>query len=160
MKPSNLIRGAILGICAGAALLTSWAATPSIHLVPIVSAIASTPPAPDTSPSEIVTYDPGTQRLFVVNAVAAKIDVFIVSNPAKPKLFKTIDVKPYGSVANSVAARNGYIAVAVEGFNKTDSGSVVFFKASNLKAEAKVTVGALPDMVTFIPRWALRRHCE
>ncbi len=151
MKPSILTRGALLGICAGAALQTTWADTPAIHLEPIGTTVASTPPAPDTSPAEIVAYDPETQRLFVVNAVAAKIDVFIISDPTKPKLFKTIDVKPYGNVANSVAVRNGYVAVAVEGFNKTDSGSVVFFRTGNLKAEARVTVGALPDMVTFSP---------
>lgn len=151
MKPKSslFLWGAFLGL--SAAVVMKAEAAPSIQLTPIGTAVASSPPLPDSSPSEIVAYDPETQRIFVVNAVAAKIDVFIISNPQKPKLFKTIDVKPYGSVANSVAIRDGYAAVAVEGFNKTDSGSVVFFRTSNLKAAAKVTVGALPDMVTFSP---------
>ena len=141
---SFILRGSILGVLAGLAL-NVHADSPSITLEPIGTAVASSVPLPDSSPSEIVAYDSETERIFVVNANAAKLDVFIISTPSNPKLLKTIDIKPFGSVANSVAIRDGYAAVAVEGQLKTDPGSVVFFRTSNLKAVAQVTVGALPD---------------
>jgi DNA-binding beta-propeller fold protein YncE len=152
MKPTHsfILRGSILGLFA-CLTLQAQSETRSIVLAPIGTAVASSIPQPDQSPAEIVAHDPETQRLFVVNAVDAKLDVFVFSDPSKPKLFKTIDIKPYGSVANSVAIRGGYAAVAVEGAKKTDPGSVVFFRTSNLKPLAQVTVGALPDMVAFSP---------
>jgi hypothetical protein len=147
---SFILRGSILGLLASCAINVQ-ADSPSITLEPIGTAVASSLPLPDSSPSEIVAHDPETQRLFVVNANAAKLDVFNISTPTKPKLLNTIDIKPFGSVANSVAIRDGYAAVAVEGVLKTDPGSVVFIRTSNLKAVAQVTVGSLPDMVTFSP---------
>src|SRR5687767_12966707 len=152
MKPTTMIttRIAVLGLFAAIAVQPS-ANGSAISLTPIGSVTASTPPTADASPSEIVAHDPETQRLFVVNAVAAKIDVFKIENPSKPTLFRTIDVRPFGSVANSVAVHNGVLAVAVEGELKTDPGSVVFFRAGNLKQLGRVQVGALPDMVTFSP---------
>jgi hypothetical protein len=57
----------------------------------------------------------------------------------------------YGAAANSVAAHNGVVAVAVEAAVKTDPGAVVFFRATTLEAVSSVRVGALPDMLTFTP---------
>ncbi len=100
--------------------------------------------------AEIVAYDPATQQLFVVNAQAATVDVLDISNPLAPVKAGEIDVKPYGAVANSVAARGGIIAVAVENREKTEPGKVVFFN-NKLQFLSQVTVGALPDMLTFTP---------
>ncbi|MGI8601550.1 MAG: choice-of-anchor I family protein [Verrucomicrobiales bacterium] len=148
MKPNNNY------LCVGIAALltcanTELVAAPSIKLQAISSVEASTPANYNASAAEIVAHDPGTQRLFVVNAQAAKIDVYIISDPLNPRLFKTIDVKPYGAVANSVAIKNGVVAIAVEADPKTSPGKVVFVKTSNLKVLAHVEVGAQPDMVTF-----------
>jgi len=106
--------------------------------------------------AEIVAHDPKTQYLFVVNASNAVVDVLSIANPAAPAKVGEIDVKPYGAVANSVAVHDGIIAVAVENAVKQDSGTVVFFNR-HLQLVNKVTVGALPDMVTFTPngRYAL-----
>src|SRR5262245_45471140 len=65
-----------------------------------------------------------------------------------PTKVGSIDVKPYGAVANSVAVRDGIIAVAVENAVKTSPGKVVFFDR-NLNFLSQVEVGALPDMLTF-----------
>src|SRR5687767_8456466 len=100
--------------------------------------------------AEIVAHDPQTQRAFVVNAQAATIDVLNLQNASNPTKIASLDVTPYGAVANSVAVREGIIAVAVENVVKTDPGVVVFFD-SNLQFRAKVTVGSLPDMLTFTP---------
>lgn len=104
----------------------------------------------DQAAAEIVAHDPGTQRLFVVNAQAATVDVLSIADPATPTKVGAINVEPYGAVANSVAVRNGIVAVAVENTVKTSPGRVVFFGA-NLQFLAAVEVGALPDMLTFTP---------
>ncbi len=102
----------------------------------------------DQSAAEIPAYDPNTQRVFVVNANSVTIDVLDISNPTNPTLINQIDVSPFGAVANSVAVNDGIVAVAVEADVKQDPGTVVFFDADGEEL-GQVTVGALPDMLTF-----------
>lgn len=104
--------------------------------------------------AEIAAHDPATQRLFVVNAADVSVDVLDISNPAAPTKIGNLDLGE--GVANSVAVKNGIVAVAVEAKVKTDAGSVVLLDA-NLNPLASVTVGSLPDMLTFSPngRWIL-----
>jgi hypothetical protein len=97
--------------------------------------------------AEIVQYDCTSQRLFVVNAQAATVDVLSITDPAAPTKVGTLTLG--GGVANSVAAFEGLVAVAVENPVKTSPGRVVFFNASTLERLAEFTVGALPDMLTF-----------
>ena len=104
----------------------------------------------DVGAAEIVAHDPKTQRLFVVNAQLAEVEVISIINPSAPVKAGSLDIKPYGAVANSVAFHDGVIAVAVEDAVKTNPGKVVFFD-SKLRFVAWVQVGALPDMVTFTP---------
>jgi hypothetical protein len=104
----------------------------------------------DEGAAEIVAHDPQTQLLFVVNAQSAEVDVLSILNPGAPNKVGSIDMQPYGGVANSVAVRDGIIAVAMENSVKTSPGKVVFFNR-NLTFLAQVNVGALPDMVTFSP---------
>lgn len=98
--------------------------------------------------AEISAFDPATNRLFVVNAVAATIDVVDLSDPAAPTAIASIDVTGFGAVANSVDVAGGVVAVAVEAADKTQPGTVAFFD-TNGAALGSVPVGALPDMVTF-----------
>jgi 2',3'-cyclic-nucleotide 2'-phosphodiesterase/3'-nucleotidase/5'-nucleotidase len=100
--------------------------------------------------AEISSFDAGSRRLFLVNAVQATIDILDLSQPAAPTKVGSIDVSPWGAVANSVDAYNGVIAVAIEASPKTDPGKVAFFDAQGTFLKV-VTVGALPDMVTFTP---------
>src|SRR5688500_1190343 len=95
--------------------------------------------------AEIVAHDPLMQRLYVVNAQAATVDVLNISNPNAPAKAGSINLIPFGGVANSVSVHNGLVAVAVEAVPKTDPGKVVFFDAG-LQPISFVTVGALPDM--------------
>jgi predicted extracellular nuclease len=99
--------------------------------------------------AEISAYDPTTRRLFVI-AGNDKVQVLNISNPASPVLEFVVDVAPYGFAANSVAIANGIVAVAVESNPKTDPGKVVFFNTAGTFLN-QVTVGALPDMLTFTP---------
>ncbi|MFD2160857.1 choice-of-anchor I family protein [Paradesertivirga mongoliensis] len=105
-----------------------------------------------TGAAEISTYDPKTKKLFVVNnAVGSKVDVIDLS--AFPTITKsqTLDFSTTSGVANSVAVSNGLLAVALEASIKTDNGAVAILNTSTLTETRRVTVGALPDMVTFSP---------
>ncbi|HVJ56657.1 MAG TPA: hypothetical protein VM574_02380 [Terrimicrobiaceae bacterium] len=110
----------------------------------------------DAGGAEIVAHDARTQRLFVVNAQAATVDVLSIRDPSQPEKIGQIDVTSFGAVANSVAVHEGVIAVAVENAEKTNPGMVVFFNR-HFKLLGAVQVGALPDMLTFSPdgRWLL-----
>jgi len=100
--------------------------------------------------AEIPTYDPLTQRLFVVNGGTNSIDVINISDPTQPSLFKTIDIASYGGGVNSIAFKNGLLAAAVQGFVTQEPGKAMFFNANGDLLNS-VTVGALPDMLTFTP---------
>ena len=100
---------------------------------------------------EISTYDKGSQRLFSTNAAVDSIDVIDVSNPTSPVLINQIDVLSYGGGVNSlVSIGGGYIAAAIQNTVKTDNGFVVIFGTDGAFV-AQVTVGALPDMITYAP---------
>ncbi len=100
--------------------------------------------------AEIVAHDASTQRLFVVNVADQTIDVLDMSDPTNMTLAFQIDVTPYGEQANSVAVKSGAVAVAVENSNKQAPGVVAFFDTDGNFIN-QVTVGALPDMLTFTP---------
>ncbi|MEA3277210.1 MAG: choice-of-anchor I family protein [Pseudomonadota bacterium] len=102
----------------------------------------------DDSAAEIVAHDPESQRLFVANGAEATIDVLDVSDPANLVKSFDIDVSPYGKAANSVDVNDGVVAAAVENNDKQANGVVVFFD-TNGEYLGQVTVGALPDMLTF-----------
>lgn len=97
--------------------------------------------------AEIAAYDPATKRIFAINGPEARVDVLDVSNPALPELDFTI---PLLGIPNSVAIKGGIVAVAVQNSPKTSPGWVQFFDV-NGNPLSTVTVGALPDMLTFTP---------
>ncbi len=102
------------------------------------------------SGAEIVAYDPQTQRVFVINAFSGKVDVLDLRNPSHPNLLFSIDVSDLGADANSVAVKNGIVAVAVQAEKKTDNGFVAFYNPQGQR-KSVVPTGALPDAVTFSP---------
>ncbi len=105
--------------------------------------------------AEIVAHDPKTQRLFVVNALSATVDVLTIANPAAVTRVAQIDVRPYGAVANSVAVDKGVVAVAVENAIKTDPGKVVFFSAKDLRVLNVLAGRGAPGHVDLLTGWGL-----
>lgn len=118
--------------------------------------------------SEIAAYDPASKRLFSVNAgtgAGGTVEVINLANPsgiAVPPgaaLLNTINCATFVGAAgspNSVACRNGLLAIAVQdGTTKSNPGAVVFFLANPADNYATpiatVPVGPLPDMLTFTP---------
>jgi hypothetical protein len=107
------------------------------------------PSGTNTSTCEIVVHDPATQRLFTTSAIAGFLDIINFTDPTAPSVLTSIDMNSYGGVT-SVAVKNGVVAVASPNNDETLNGSVVFFNTNGVFLN-QVTVGALPDMITFSP---------
>jgi YVTN family beta-propeller protein len=103
----------------------------------------------DVEPTaEIVAHDPNTQRLFVTSAVSSSISILDVSDPTNPTTFGEISL---GGEPNSVAVYSNTVAVALAAAPEQDPGTVEFYDTAGNSKGSPVTVGALPDMVTFTP---------
>src|SRR5687767_5555731 len=107
----------------------------------------------DLGAAEISTFDPKTNKLFVVNnsTVINKIDVLDFSNPSSPILIGSISMAPYGGAVNSVDAKDGLLAAAIESLNKQEDGKVAIFNTTDYSEVKVVGVGALPDMISYSP---------
>jgi hypothetical protein len=105
--------------------------------------------AGDAGSAEIVAFDAGSKRLFLVNAQTSTVDILDASNPKQPTRITTIDTSALGS-PNSVDVHDGLVAVAIQADPKTDPGHVAFYKVSG-ELITSVEVGALPDMIKFTP---------
>ncbi|MBE9056596.1 choice-of-anchor I family protein, partial [Sphaerospermopsis sp. LEGE 08334] len=111
------------------------------------------------SGAEISDFDTKTQRLFVTGEAEGKpvLQVVDISDPQHPTQINQIDLSSLGAGIQSVAVRKGtgtansIVAVAISGNNITDPGIVAFYDAFTLTKISQVTVGALPDMITFTP---------
>ncbi len=107
----------------------------------------------DTSAAEIPAYDSASQRLFVVNAEQGVLDVLDFSDPQHPEKIGSLSVGEVapGAVVNSVAVKNGLVAIAIEADPKTDNGFAALYRADDLSLLGSVEVGAQPDMIIFTP---------
>jgi hypothetical protein len=105
----------------------------------------------DDGAAEIVAHDVLNQRIFVINAGAATVDVLDINDPKNPQKMGEIDVTSLGDGINSVAVYKHLVAVAIESDPKQAPGKVAFYDATDLNLINHVEVGALPDMVTFTP---------
>ena len=103
--------------------------------------------AAGTNSAEIVAFDPDVDRLFIANSVGGKLDIVNFSNPAAPVLINSISLAPYGNI-NSVVAHDSVVAMAIESIPAQNNGKVVFLDY-NGNFISQVTVGAMPDMLTF-----------
>ena len=107
----------------------------------------------DDAAANIPTYDPITQNIFVNNKSSNQIDILNISNPRNPRLQQSIaieSINPHLGTVNSVAFNQGILAAAVQNKNAQDSGQVLFFNAGGDLLDS-ITVGPLPDMLTFTP---------
>lgn len=105
----------------------------------------------DDSAAEIVAHDAGNQRIFVINAATATVDVIDIYDPTNPTKIGQIDVSGIGAGVNSIAVYKNLVAVAVESSPKQAPGSVAFYDSTSLTLLKTVPAGALPDMLTFTP---------
>lgn len=110
-----------------------------------------------TSSAEIVSYDSCSDRLYVVNSQAASIDVLeLSSNNSAPSKVGTIDLSLAATsagieigAANSVSAKQGLVAVAIEAKVKQNPGLIALYRSDDLSLLGTYSAGPLPDMVTL-----------
>ncbi|SIR01683.1 choice-of-anchor I family protein [Chryseobacterium sp. RU33C] len=119
------------------------------HQIQLNYLLSFDPSGNNNSSTEIVVHDPSTQRLFTISSITDVFDIIDFSNPSIPSVIKTVNMAPYGGIT-SIAVKNGIIAAASPNTDPQQNGSVVFFDI-NGNFLKQVTVGALPDMVTFSP---------
>ncbi|WP_373944417.1 choice-of-anchor I family protein [Vibrio chagasii] len=118
------------------------------------SSIADAPFA--TSAAEIVSYDSCTDKLYVVNAQAKKVDVLSMNADSSPNSESSIDLQSAAlasginiGAANSVSTHQGLVAVAIENADKQQNGIIALYRSDTLELITTYTTGALPDMVSF-----------
>ncbi|CAH7006964.1 Alkaline phosphatase [Vibrio chagasii] len=118
------------------------------------SSIADAPFA--TSAAEIVSYDSCTDKLYVVNAQAKKVDVLSMNADSSPNSEGSIDLQSAAlasginiGAANSVSTHQGLVAVAIENADKQQNGIIALYRSDTLELITTYTAGALPDMVSF-----------
>ncbi|HET9372104.1 MAG TPA: choice-of-anchor I family protein [Vicinamibacterales bacterium] len=108
----------------------------------------------DEGAVEISAYDAATQRAFLTFAEKPRVEIVDLSDPSAPQKFAAIDLTPWGGAgahSTSVAVRDGVLAVAVpQGGDDSGPGKVLFFTTAGAFLQ-ELTVGALPDMLTFTP---------
>lgn len=106
--------------------------------------------------AEISAFDPGTSRVFTVAGPAMEYytlsNTGVLSGPVNMPFGFTL---PGGTnaVPNSVAVKNGIVAVSYAIVNSTtnaqDFGRVAFYNAATAAYITDVTVGYLPDMIIY-----------
>lgn len=109
-----------------------------------------------TSAAEIVSYDSCTDKLYVVNAQAQKVDVLSMNSASEPTSSGSIDLQSAAAAsgvdigaANSVSTHQGLVAVAIENADKQQNGIIALYRSDTLELITTYTAGALPDMVSF-----------
>ncbi|WP_299963116.1 ExeM/NucH family extracellular endonuclease [uncultured Roseobacter sp.] len=103
-----------------------------------------------TGGAEIVAFDSGTDRAFVTSGDG--ITVLNAENPASLAIQILLTPVSNGAGDNavtSVSVANGILAAAVPGADPLQPGQVFLYDTGTLDFLGAVTVGALPDMLTF-----------
>ena len=103
-------------------------------------------PAAGTN-AEVVSFDPSTGRAYVLNTIGNTIDIVSISASGVVNLVSSIDLTTLCG-ANSVAIKNGILAVAYASDLPGADGSVALFDANGALINT-VEVGTGPDQVVF-----------
>ncbi len=88
-----------------------------------------------------------------MNNITDRVEVVRISNAGVMSKTGEIDVSTIAGYAgmNSLAVANGLLAVAIESSPKSANGLVALFEVATGSLVKTITVGALPDMLTFSP---------
>ena len=104
----------------------------------------------DNGTAEIVSFDPKTQRIFVMNAGSSTVDALKITDPTKPILEFSIDINSEinsGGI-NSIDVANNILAIAVQNKDPLLEGFVIFYDTDGNLVNI-VTTGFGPDALHF-----------
>ncbi|MCP4522388.1 MAG: calcium-binding protein [Cytophagales bacterium] len=102
--------------------------------------------------AEIVSYDKKDSTLYMINGAEKAVELLNASNPFKLEKIANLDISKFASgEPTSVAVKGDLVAVAIPDSLPNGRGVVAFFDRTTSSFIDTVTVGYLPDMVTFTP---------
>ena len=130
--------------------LTAPVGSGSISLVRLGSIAGSGATA--AGRAEAIAFDPATGRAFTTNAAQNAVDITQIGADGSLTAIGTIDLDALADSGNvnSVAVKNGILAVAYESETPGQPGYVTLFDTDG-NAIKRLTVGVLPDQLTFSP---------
>ncbi|MBR1148663.1 choice-of-anchor I family protein [Bradyrhizobium sp. AUGA SZCCT0431] len=146
-SPGNVIEG--ITILDHAPSLQGDAVTPTATNAVQLVRLDNYAPAAGTN-AEVVSFDPSTGRAYVLNTIGNTIDIVSISASGAVNLVSSIDLTALDDFngANSVAIKNGVLAVAYASDQTGANGFVALFDANGTLVNT-VEVGAGPDQVVF-----------
>lgn len=146
--PGNVING--ITILDQAPSLAGAAVTPNATNAVQLVQLSTFVPATGTN-AEVVSFDPTTDRAFVLNTIGNKIDIVAISAAGATSLAGSIDLTALDDFggANSVAVKNGILAVAYASDAPGANGFVTLFNASTGALIKTIEVGPGPDQIVF-----------
>ena len=146
--PGNVIEG--ITILDEAPSLQGNAVTPTATNAVQLVRLGNYAPAAGTN-AEVVSFHPSTGRAYVLNTIGNTIDIVSISASGVVNLVSSIDLTALDGFggANSVAIKNGILAVAYASDLPGTDGSVALFDANGTLIST-VEVGVVPT------RWCLR----
>ncbi|MEM9091790.1 MAG: esterase-like activity of phytase family protein [Cyanobacteria bacterium P01_F01_bin.53] len=110
--------------------------------------------------AEIAAFDKDRSLLYVVSGDTI-LQVLDLSDPTAPEEVISLDLAELGAPidgANSIAYKNGLLAVALSNETTTNPGALALVNLDAIESVADIaettkvfTVGPMPDMVTFTP---------
>ena len=100
--------------------------------------------------AEISAFASDVKRLYVLNSVGKKVNILDFSDITSISTISTIDLSAYGSEGPTSIAVNGDFVVAAVS-NGADSNGVIVFMDKDGSNQTSITVGNLPDNVSFTP---------
>lgn len=110
----------------------------------------------DTASAEVVSYDGCSDRIYVVNAEDQTVDVLAMDSMGVPSKENSIDLSAAATNANieigdanSVSAKQGLVAVAIQNDDKQEDGIIALYRSDTLALINTYEAGALPDMVAL-----------
>lgn len=106
-------------------------------------------PVGEESAAEIITYDAGNERIWVLNNPNSTVDIYDFSDYTLPDYITNFDFTPYGAEVTHIDIFDNIIAMSIAADPETDPGKVIFVNADDYSYIGEATVGALPDMVKF-----------
>lgn len=103
--------------------------------------------------AEVFAYDKDTHQIFVKNNVTGFVEVVSISATGAMTKVSEINIAavPGFGGMQSVAVANGILAVAIQSSTPGAAGQVAFYSTTTQELLNTVTVGTLPDMLTFTP---------
>ncbi|MBR1190913.1 choice-of-anchor I family protein [Bradyrhizobium sp. AUGA SZCCT0160] len=145
--PGNVIEG--ITILDQAPSLQGDAVTPTATNTVQLVRLGNYAPAAGTN-AEVVSFDPSTGRAYLLNTIGNTIDIVSISASGAVNLVSSIDLTALAGFngANSVAIKNGVLAVAYASDLTGANGFVALFDANGTLVNT-VEVGAGPDQVVF-----------